>query len=87
MTRRTRPNIPRKIHLDDREVLGFFQSLLDYQRSLIQTGMAVRNYALTVPDGFLSCDGSSFSATTYPDLATALGSTTLPVQAGFVIKT
>jgi hypothetical protein len=86
MTRR-RSNVPQKIHQDDREVLGFFQSLLDYQRSLVPTGVAVRNFALTVPDGYLSCNGATFSATEYPNLATALGGTTLPVQAGFVIKT
>jgi len=32
----------------------------------------------TIPSGWLRCDGSAFSASTYPDLATALGSTTLP---------
>ena len=86
MTRR-RTNVPQKIHQDDREVLGFYQALLDYQRSLVPTGVAVRNFALTVPDGYLSCDGSTFSATEYPALATALGGTTLPLQAGHVVKT
>ncbi len=86
MTRR-RSNVPQKIHQDDREVLGFYQALLDYQRGLVPTGVAIRNHALTVPEGYLECDGSTFSATTYPNLAAALGGTTLPVQAGFVIKT
>ena len=86
MARRKRPNIPAKLHQDDREIVGFLTALLDYQNYLVPTGVAVRNFALTVPDGFLSCDGSTFSATTYPDLYAALGSTTLPVLAGYVIK-
>jgi microcystin-dependent protein len=32
----------------------------------------------TAPSGWLICDGGSFSAATYPDLATVLGGTTLP---------
>jgi len=33
---------------------------------------------LAVPTDYLLCDGSTFSSTTYPDLYTILGSTTLP---------
>jgi len=87
MARRKRPNIPSKLHQDDREIVGFLTALLDYQIYLVPTGVAVRNFATTVPDGFLLCDGSSFSSTTYPDLYAALGSTALPVLANFVIKT
>jgi hypothetical protein len=97
MTRRTRPNIPRKIHLDDREVLGFYQTILDYQPYLIPTGEGIRHFLATVPDGFLSCDGSAVSRSTYGNLFAAIGTTygagdgsttfNLPTAAGFVIKT
>lgn len=36
----------------------------------------------TAPDGWLLCDGSSFSSSTYPQLYSLLGSTTLPNLAG-----
>ena len=85
--RRKRPNIPAKLHQDDREIVGFLTTLLDYQKALVPTGCAVRNFATTVPDGFLSCDGSAFSSATYPDLYAAIGSATLPVLAGYVVKT
>ena len=96
MTRRTRPNIPRKIHLDDREVLGFYQAILDYQPHLVQTGCGIRNFMTTVPQGFLSCDGSAVSRSTYGALFTAIGTTygvgdgsttfNLPTLANFIIK-
>jgi len=97
MTRRSRPNIPRKIHLDDREVLGFYQALLDYQPFLIPTGCGLRNFLSTAPDGFLTCDGSAVSRSTYGALFAAIGTTygagdgsttfNIPTAAGFVIKT
>lgn len=97
MTRRTRPNIPRKIHLDDREVLGFYQTILDYQPYLIPTGEGIRHFLATVPEGFLSCDGSAVSRSTYGNLFAAIGTTygagdgsttfNLPTAVGFVIKT
>lgn len=40
----------------------------------------------TVPNGFLACDGSTFSPTDYPELYAALGSTTLPNNSGYIIK-
>ena len=97
MTRRQRPNIPGKIHLDDREVLGFYQAILDYQPHLVQTGCGIRNFMSTVPQGFLTCDGSAVSRSTYGALFTAIGTTygagdgsttfNLPTAAGFIIKT
>ena len=39
-----------------------------------------------IPSGFLECDGSTFSSTDYPDLYSALGSTTLPNNSGYIIK-
>lgn len=35
-------------------------------------------HGTSAPSGWLVCDGSTFSATDYPKLATVLGSTTLP---------
>lgn len=35
-------------------------------------------YGSSIPAGWLKCDGSTFSSTTYPDLAALLGGTTLP---------
>jgi hypothetical protein len=94
---RRRSNVPQKIHQDDREVLGFYQALLDYQPFLIPTGEGIRHFLATVPDGFLLCNGAAVSRTTYGALFAAIGtaygagdgSTTfnLPTAAGFVIKT
>jgi microcystin-dependent protein len=39
----------------------------------------------TPPEGWLFCDGATFSATTWPGLAAALGSTTLPDLRGRVV--
>ena len=39
-----------------------------------------------IPSSFLACDGSTFSSTTYPELAEALGGTTLPTNNGYIIK-
>jgi len=93
---RRRTNVPQKIHLDDREVLGFYQALLDYQPFLIPTGEGIRHFLATVPDGFLSCDGSAVSRSTYGALFAAIGTTygagdgsttfNLPTAAGYVIK-
>ena len=80
-------NIPRKLHQNDREIVGFIQDLIDYQKYLVPTGTAVRSYCTTTPTGFLALDGSTYSATTYPDLYAAIGTTTLPTRAGFIIKT
>ena len=35
-------------------------------------------YGDTIPSGFLECDGSTFSASSYPELYNVLGTTTLP---------
>lgn len=40
----------------------------------------------TMPEGFALCDGSSFSAATYPDLAALLGSTNLPDMRGLFVR-
>jgi len=46
------------------------------------TGSVIGLETATVPSGYLLADGSAFSGTTYPDLATYLGGTTLPDYRG-----
>ena len=97
MPRKTRPTIPAKLHGDDREVVGFLTTLIDYDAQLIPTGQGIRHFLPVVPDGYLTCDGSAVSRTTYATLFQALGTTygagdgvttfNLPNASGFVIKT
>jgi hypothetical protein len=52
-----------------------------WQRSatgIIAPGVITQWGGAAPPPGALACDGSTFSAITYPRLAAALGSTTLP---------
>jgi len=94
---KSRQNIPDKLHQNDREVVGFIQDIMDYRKSLVPTGEGIRHFLATTPDGFLSCDGSAVSRTTYAALFSALGETygagdgsttfNLPTAAGFVVKT
>jgi microcystin-dependent protein len=55
-----------------------------YTRLVMPSGAIVMWYTATAPDGWLVCDGSTFSAVTYPDLNTVLGGTTLPDLKGRV---
>ena len=97
MPRKTRPTIPAKLHGDDREVVGFLTTLIDYDTQLIPTGQGIRHFLPAVPEGFLLCDGAAVSRTTYATLFQALGTTygagdgvttfNLPNASGFVIKT
>ena len=97
MPRKTRPTIPAKLHGDDREVVGFLTTLIDYDTQLIPTGQGIRHFLPTVPEGFRNCDGTAVSRTTYATLFQALGTTygagdgvttfNLPNASGFVIKT
>ena len=41
---------------------------------------------VTPPTNYLVCDGSTFSAVTYPTLFSVLGTTTLPNLAGVFVK-
>lgn len=42
-------------------------------RALVVSGTIGLWYSNTVPNGWLECDGTTFSSATYPDLANALG--------------
>lgn len=45
---------------------------------VIEVGMISDFHGTAVPDGWLLCDGSQFSAQGYPELVRNLGSNTLP---------
>jgi len=49
-------------------------------------GTVIMYHGAEPPDGYLACDGSSFSATTYPKLRALLGSTILPDMRGFFVR-
>lgn len=55
----------------------------------VPIGTVTRWGGSTPPGGWLTCDGSTFSSTTYPILADVLGGTTLPTLTGtpgYIIK-
>lgn len=90
-------NIPRKLHQDDQELVGFFQAILDYQKSLIQVGTRVNRPSTVAPDGgYLALDGAVINNADWPDLilyaandpAYVVGATTttLPTVAGHYVK-
>lgn len=62
------------------------QKIQDYINILINglnpTGALIGLESATVPPGYLLADGSAFSGTSYPDLKTYLGGTTLPDYRG-----
>lgn len=97
MPRRTRPNIPVKLHGNDREVLGFLQTLLDYSESIIQVGMSVKWGSTSLPNSdYLFKTGQVVNKSDFPELwgyaqndaayTTTTTTVTIPVDAGFVVK-
>ena len=52
---------------------------------LVPVGVISAYYGSSAPTGWLICDGSTFSAATYPALNTLLGGTTLPNLKGRVV--
>ncbi len=95
MTRRVRPNVPAKLHGDDREVLGFLQAILDYEESLIPVGGSIK-YAGTPNARFLTKTGQTVSKADYPDLwdyaqtdaayVTTATTVTIPNDVGFIVR-
>jgi hypothetical protein len=95
MTRRVRPNVPAKLHGDDREVLGFLQAILDYEESLIPVGGSIK-YAGTPNTRFLVKTGQVVSKADYPDLwdyaqtdaayVTTATTVTIPNDPGFIVR-
>ncbi len=49
-----------------------------YSFNLLPVGSVLMYAGITLPTGWLLCDGTTFSSVTYPSLFTLLGSTTLP---------
>lgn len=49
-------------------------------------GTIIMFHGITPPDGYLSCDGSTFSATTYPLLYAQLGKSTTPDMRGMFVR-
>lgn len=49
-------------------------------------GTIIAYYGKTAPAGYLACDGSTFSASQYPELYAAIGTTTLPDLRGRFIR-
>ena len=49
-----------------------------YVDNAMPVGAIIMWYSVLPPTGYLVCNGASFSNITYPQLATVLGSTTLP---------
>jgi hypothetical protein len=94
---RVRQNIPAKLHGDDRESVGFFQSILDYEKSLLFVGMSIKWGSTLLPSSdFIFKSGQTVSRTDYPLLwqyaandaaySTTTTTVTLPLDAGFIVK-
>ncbi len=49
-------------------------------------GTIIMYHSTVSPDGYLSCDGGSFSATTYPKLYALLGKATTPDMRGMFVR-
>ncbi len=60
------------------EVLWTGSSWIASRPAGLLVGQVVEYYGATLPNGFLWCDGSAFSAVDYLELSVALGGTTLP---------
>lgn len=52
----------------------------------VPVGTVITFYGTAAPEGFLAMNGSTFSATTYPELYSVVGSTTLPDMRGFFVR-
>jgi hypothetical protein len=98
MTLLRHQNIPARLHQDDREIVAFFQNLLDYAHGLIQTGTRISWKSTATPSGgYLQLNGAVITNSQYPDLVAyarndatftvGATTTTLPTEANTWIKT
>ncbi len=53
---------------------------------LVPVGTIIMYYSTIAPDGYLICDGSTFSATTYPSLYSLLGQSRTPDMRGLFVR-
>lgn len=63
-----------------------FDSLIGYINESSPVGIVNALYGSSIPDGWLLCNGSTFSGTLYPDLQLFLGGTTLPDLRGYFLR-
>ncbi|MCC8190130.1 MAG: phage tail protein [Planctomycetes bacterium] len=52
----------------------------------VPVGTVITYYGTTAPEGYLALDGSSFSATDYPQLRALIGSSVLPDLRGYFVR-
>jgi microcystin-dependent protein/cytoskeletal protein CcmA (bactofilin family) len=64
---------------------GFINGSPYPPNGLVPTGCVLPFFGTTIPSGFLLCDGSSFSSTTYSALYTLLGSSNTPDLRGIFL--
>ena len=64
------------LHYADEQITAILNALSNI--ITIPIGTVLSFYGTSVPTNYLTCDGSIFSQTTYPDLYTLLGGNTLP---------
>lgn len=91
-------DIPSGLHGDNPKHVAFFQNLLNYANSLVQTGTRISWKSTAEPlGGYLPLDGAVITNSQYPDLVAYAANdatftvgattTTLPTEADTWIKT
>lgn len=62
------------------------QEILAAPADATPVGTIIMYYSTTAPSDYLPCNGTSFSATTYPRLYALLGKTTTPDMRGYFVR-
>jgi hypothetical protein len=76
-----RPRIPQDDIADHQRDQGRLRRLEQAEATPVGT-IVLWRAGITIPDGWLQCDGSEFSAISYPQLSMLWSSTTLPADPG-----
>lgn len=92
---RQRRRIPESF-AKDKDAADYLASLEAHRPNLIPTGGRIKWGISGLPTGFLTCDGSAISRTTYAGLFMVVGTTfgagdgtttfNIPTDSGFIIK-